>query len=99
VLARCKNCYHADRRSCLAVRKSGDDVKPITLDGVVSHPRHLAEVDALALYRAQASARAAAREAIPNTATKSMLRIDIAILLLVDYRARHIIDHQKTSPP
>ncbi len=54
MLARCKNSYHADRRSCLALRKSGDDVKPITLDSVVSDPRYLAQIDALALNRTQA---------------------------------------------
>src|SRR5262249_208590 len=51
-LAGSKDGYDADRRSCLALRESGDDAKTVTLDGVVSDPRYLTEADALALHRA-----------------------------------------------
>src|ERR1700759_1789680 len=52
-LARRKNGHQTDRRSRLALRKRGHDMKTVAFDGVVGDTRYVAEVDALGLDRTQ----------------------------------------------
>ena len=75
-------------------------MKPITLDSVVSDPRYLPEVDALALHRAQTISTGGRQRGDTEYSGEKHaadLHSDFSYWSTIEHG--HVVDHHKTSPP